>query len=303
LVLGSGRWTGQSYENHPDFAWYPYVAVPENPELAYDTVQGLIQGTTGPASPAPPQTPGPGPVADPDAPGSPLGAAALSAADWLGQGRLTDDQAGQPLPRPLSPLQLVAAIANQTSQFGLDAYLEQFGKVRYQIGERTALLGTSGRAGYLYVLHIAPTGELDLIYPAPGDDNRVAGQGTFRVPPAGQGNYGIRGPFGSHRIKVLVTERPVILTGLDRRAPLGAAGEANRDEVGPQAPAGTPRIWQGYGFRFFPSQDRQITSLLQDYLQGRPLTPERLDQTDAQGLLPGFAQDEITYYVGPRDEP
>jgi hypothetical protein len=307
IVLGSGRWTGQSHGNHPDFAWYPHVAIPENPELAYDAVKSLIQGVSRPGNPAPSRTSTPVPAARPSAagsaaappaPGSRPGATALSAADWLGQGRETVDQAGQPLPRPLSPLQLVAAIANRTSQFGLDAYLEQFGKSRFQIGERTALRGTSDRAGYLYVLHVAPTGALELVYPPPGADNRVASKGTFRVPPAGQGDYGIRGPFGNHRFKVLVTERPLILTGLDRRAPLEAVGQA-RGDLGLQPSAETPPTWQGYGFRFFPSQERQIKSLLQDYVQGRTLTPERLDQIDIHRLLPGFAQDEVTFYVGP----
>jgi hypothetical protein len=303
LVLGSGRWTGQSYWVHPDFAWYPYVAVPENPELAYDAVKGLIQGAPRPASSARPQTPAVGSVATPQVPAARPGAAPLSAADWLGHGAVTVDHAGQPRPRPLSPLQLVAAIANQTSQFGLDAYVEPFGKTRYQVGQRTAVFGSSDRAGYLYVLHVAPTGELDLVYPAPGVDNRVTGKGTFRVPPAGQGDYGIRGPFGNHRIKVLVTERPLILTGLDRRGPLGAEGESPRDGSGVQVAAGAPQTWLGYGFRFNPSQERQMMSLLQDFLQGKTLTPDRLDQIDVHRLLSGFAQDEITYYVGPNDEP
>lgn len=276
VVMGSGRWTGYSMVSHPDFAWYPYVAMPENPELEYKTVKRLV-GT-----------------------GNATGAATNVGPDaWLGNGRdsaATGDNSDVPL--PLGPLQLVAAIADKTSDFGLDAHLTEFGRVQYQVAEPYAIAGSSEEDGYLYVLHVSPEGELTLLHPAPGADNRIAAGATFQVPGPPAGHCLTTEPFGNHRIKVLVTKRPLSLTGLDRTAPRPVIGVPKMKTNG--KPGETPPC-QGYGFRFFPTQHKQVKALLTDYVYNKSLEEEPLSQIDTRQVLGKFAQDEITYYVGPAD--
>ncbi|MCA9123422.1 MAG: DUF4384 domain-containing protein [Planctomycetaceae bacterium] len=283
-VPGSGRWIGPSIQNHPDFAWYPDSVQPENPELQYAIVQNLVKGQL--VAPS---------VARNELPESPLTPPPNDLPNNGGEyvrsllrAQTTRDGTHETLPMPISPLQLVGAIANQSSHFGFDARLLQFGQVRYKQGDRTAITGSSERAGYLYALHIDPTGELTLLYPPPGEDNTIAAQEEFRIPAAGQDSYLIRGPGGSHRIKVLVTERPLILTGLDRRN----VNNAERDR---SQPAGD---LLEHGFRFFPTQERQIKAMLRDYVSGKTtLGGEEFDVAEVSRTLPHFAQDEIVIYV------
>ncbi|MBN1853486.1 MAG: DUF4384 domain-containing protein [Pirellulales bacterium] len=365
VVLGSGRWTGQSAWNHPDFAWYPYVAVAENPEIQYETLKQLINQSTPhgqPSTPDPaeglhvmtgnptgdssgkteinqpgkedtrkdrkhPTDQNPLETIDPRQPAGPelnQMETATHREDYIPDtGRLPVQawirQDGEPgigskidpaIPLAISPMQLIAAIAEKTSHFGLDARLSEFGKVHYLAGERSFVTGTSERAGYLYVLHVSPAGDLALLHPAPGEDNRIEAGVPFHVPSGPQGNFSMLTPYGNHRIKVLVSQRPLILTGLDRRAPIGSADAldpaGSLAEQESQKPAGRtverPGTWQGYAFRFLPMQARQIRELLMDYVQSKQLEAERFDRIDVKQILASFAQDEITYYVGPKSE-
>jgi hypothetical protein len=281
IVPGSGRWIGPSVQNHPDFAWYPESVQPENPELQYANVQRLVKGQLVAPSPSRSEVPEVPITPQPnDAPNN--GGEYVRS---LLRAQTTRDGTHETLPMPISPLQLVGAIANQSSHFGLDARLLQFGQVRYKQGDLTAITGSSERAGYLYALHIDPTGELTLLYPPPGEDNAVTAQEEFRIPSAGQDSYVIRGPAGSHRFKILVTERPLILTGLDRRG----VATADRDPGG--------NLLE-HGFRFFPTQEKQLKAMLRDYVSGKKtLGGEEFDVAEASRTLPHFAQDEIVLYV------
>ncbi len=273
VVMGTGRWTGYSVMNHPDFAWYPYVPTPENPEIEYKTVKSLV-GATGTAD----------------------GSINSRLDDWLGYGgdRTDATTVGRDTPLPLSPLQLVAAIVDKTSDFGLDARLTEFGKVQYQTGEPFAIAGASEEDGYVYVLHVSPEGDLRLLYPTPDGDNRISAGATFEVPGPPVGHCLTTEPFGNHRIKVLVTKRRLSLTGLDRSRPGGAVGKVKTDSGRDSA------AWQGYGFRLFPTQHKQIKALLTDYVHSKSLEDEPLGQIDTGQVLGKLAQDEITYYVGPK---
>jgi hypothetical protein len=284
IVQGSGRWTGPSVQNHPDFAWYPEAVQPENPELNYEVVQKIVKDgsvdTSSPQRDSPSVQPMPRPNNVPNGGGDYVRA--------LLREQETRDGARNDLPVAFSPLQLVGAIANQSSHFGFDARLMQFGQLRYQVGDQTAVTGSSERAGYLYAFHIDPTGELTLLYPTPGQDQTVAAQTPFRIPAGEANHYVIGGPVGSHRIKVLVTERPLILTGLDRRNMTGAP-DRNVRAAGNLVE---------HGFRFFPTQEEQIKTMLRDYVEGKKvLGGEDFEASNVIQTLPHFAQDEIVFYV------
>jgi hypothetical protein len=282
VVAGSGQWTGQSVQDHPDFAWYPYVAMPENPELKYAKVRQIISAST--PSGSPPVTGG---VA---ASGSPSIAETTSSGATAAEGGTpyipgftpagsAAGLAAERRPVPVSPAQLVAAIANRSSKFGFDLRPSEFGKFQYAIGDSLQVVGTCTQGGYLYLLHVNPLGELSLIYPGPEDDNRVAANDTFRFPREAAGE--VRGPLGNHCLKAIVTQEPLLLTGLNYASRRDASGAI-----------------KGRPMRLCPTQTQVMKSLLGDYLQGKSLADRQLPG-DIADRLPGFAQDEFTFYVGP----
>lgn len=178
-------------------------------------------------------------------------------------------------------MQIVATVANRTSQFDLDLRASEFGKVQYAVGERLQLAGTCGQDGYLYLLHINPLGELALLYPRrASEDNRVAANVAFQFPQAG--GFEITGPLGNHIVKAIVTRQPLMLTGLNYEMP----------------PQPGDRNWQARSLRLCSTQTRVVKSLLQDYVQGKSVNGRDVVGEFASAL-PEFAQDEVAYYVGP----
>jgi Transglutaminase elicitor len=47
LTAGTDQWTGDSVQDHPDFAWYPTARAQQNPELDYTLVTQLAQKGSG----------------------------------------------------------------------------------------------------------------------------------------------------------------------------------------------------------------------------------------------------------------
>ncbi len=294
MVMGSGNWIHQSRANHPDFAWYPYVARSANPEVEYAAVQRMIAGEplerpepsslpeTEPqpeAQPAPPPEPEPMPETETEAPTPP--AERPEAEPAIGP----DPQVPAEPPTEavaLSAMELVALVARKTSSFGLDCTIDRFDGAHYRIGQTFFVRCASERPGYLYLFHVDHHGVPTLLYPQPGDDNRVPGQITVEVPrgdPAGR--FPVLGPRGIARVKAVVTSRPLALTGL-------------------QSPDANPAQAAPGGFRWHPTERRQIVGLLHEYQQRESLDREWLEGLDPQRLLGAFAQDEVVFYVEPR---
>ncbi len=279
IVMGSGRWVGQSQENHPDFAWYPYVVLPENPHIQYTTVQRIMR-VSQPQPSAPPSTP-------PDTPPDTMpdevpnqNSGQYDPSGSQGGGLLINNSV------PLSPIQLVAAIAEETSSFGLDVTVDRFDGGLYTIGEPYTVKGSSERAGYLYLLHIDNQGKVSLLFPAPNEDNRVAAETRFTVPRPGVARLVHAGPVGTHRVKAMVTNRPLMLSGL--RCPAqstGKKGASHRREYRP--------------FRWPPTEQKQVRDLMKQYQQRQQLPPEQLRGTNIAKKFVSFAQDEVAFYVGP----
>lgn len=243
VVAGSGRWDGSSKDDHPDFAWYPFVAVPENPELDYVTVRKLLSDPAGPSAPPMNFTPDHLPIGG----GTPEGERPIA----------------------LSPTELAGLVANRTSAFHLDVTVNRFDGGRYTIGENIVVRGTSQRDGYLYLFRVDPAGELRLLFPAEGTTHRVVAKKQFEV--GRDPKFVVVGPPGTHRIKAVVTERPLLLTGL---------------RPGPAKPG------QGLAFRLPPTQQRLVRESTK-----RPAS-EGIDLK----TLRAFAQDEVAYDVRPAEQ-
>ena len=296
IVMGSGRWTGNSVKNHPDFCWYPYVVRPQNPQVEYALVKDLVgtgsnttpdnppgtnpdnpPGTTpdNPPGTTPGTTPGTPPGTTPGTtPGTPPGGIDPSGGQGI-QGAI-----------PMSPIQLVAAIAQKTSSFDFDITVDRFDGGHYGVGENFTIQGVSARAGYLYLFYFNSVGDLWLIYPQAGQNNFIQANQRFEIPgPNDAFVFQTAEPVGTARVKGIVTSRPLVLSGLTMQ-----------DQSTMQK--GLRRVSRRQ-FRWFPSQQEQVKETLVQYQQQqRQLTPPQLDNVDPLKLLGPFAQDEVAFYVG-----
>jgi hypothetical protein len=364
VVMGSARWVGPSLQDHPDFAWYPHVVRPENPEIDYTSIKQIagISGSGQPSQPSqpgrpaqparpsspsssPPQptessqpsasrpqvagssqlSPPPGTKPRPDAsPGvtssHPSGTPPPTALDQLLPGQpLASPPPPNPPPSPrpgptlpipgqtaespvagpsgveepeatpLSPWQLVALIAEKSSAFDLDVTVDRFDGGHYTPEETVTVSGSSQKPGYLYLLAIDSQGGLRLLHPQLDTDNHIPAQQRFFLPGPDAGYPLAAQAPGTVRIKAIVTGRPLLLSGLDWTEP--SADYQSR-------PGGKAR-WQK--FRWPPSEQRQLAAMLMQYQQEQKVDSEGPGELDPALLLGEFAQDEVAFYVGPRE--
>jgi hypothetical protein len=281
VVMGSAKWIGPSKEDHPDFAWYPMVQRAENPEVEYAAVQKLLAGGTEPPPPPPPQPRPPYPPDDPNP---------------------------QPVPVPppppgtekpprvlaLSPRELLTLVTNKTSSFDFFVTVDRNSGGEYAVGEKYTVSGSSKKAGYLYLLLLSPPDptkpeelSLSLLFPLPGQDNRIPAGGKFAIPgPKDKFEFKAAGPVGTHLIKAIVTTRPLSLTGVDPRTKQ------------------KPDAGQGLKFRLPPTQQRQVQEVLQKVRQDKmtPAQVETFTGVKPRDLLGEWAQGEVPFYVKARDK-
>lgn len=177
-VMGSGKWTGRSVKDHPDFLWYPTSTKPENPEVETAQVKKMLSCT--PETPPPPTTPVP------------------------------------EIPA-ITPSELVNLIADMTSDFLLDITVDKFDGGVYSIGEKISIFGKSEKSGYLYLIGISPKGTLTVLYPQNGDDNKVQAGKNFSIPGSdAKYSFSIASLPGLYRVKAIVTDKPLVIGGWDQ---------------------------------------------------------------------------------------
>lgn len=314
IVMGSGKWTGRSVKDHPDFAWYPYIARSENPEVQYPIVReliGLDAQTTEPVNPD--LQPNTNNNTEPEEPATLDGGSGSDAAGGSPMLTRVDPQTAL-----LGPAQLAALVAGRKSNFALDADTEPFGIRRYSEGDPISLRFASERDGFLYLLHVSPKGELTQVYPQPGMDNRIpGGADSVVVLPNDKVPFDLRaiGPHGTHRIKVFVTTKQLRLSGLQadfdqQQQQQGQqqqnAGQASQRQTRPDQ--ATPAQSQNAAldqskalyveFRWHPTQRQQLQQLIMQSLDNGEV-PEQLQSIDLKTVLGEFAQDEVIYQVVP----
>jgi hypothetical protein len=186
-------------------------------------------------------------------------------------------------------MELVALIAEKTSSFGLDVTVDRFDGARYENGSTFSIRGASAQAGHLYLLHIDSQGELTLLYPLAGQDNRVPAGRSFEIPgPTDRFAFRAIAPPGVNRVKALVTTRPLVLTGL----------LAVQAQTVQQQAAGQQQTAPRQKFRWHPTQRAQIQQLLVQYQRQNALSAQMLG-VDPRNVLGPFAQDEVAFYVEP----
>ena len=311
VISGSGQWAGRSKKDHPDFAWYPYKAVAQNPEVKYPKVQKLVSaGQTQPTQPPtppvmPPVTPPiiPPPVTPPTEPVAPPTQPVVPPTP-------EPTVPVPPTPTPatgpivLSPIELVALIANKTSSFEFDATLDRFDGASYKPGETFSMRVKSEKPGYLYLLQVDSTGTPSLLYPTAGEDNRIPGGKLVEVKPNGAaGGFPVVGPAGVVRVKTIVISRPLAFSGsleaLQQSQQHTQRQVSQPDRRSNRQQTTTTRQQQTQArpvqFRWHPTQRQQIKELLSQNQQQQ--NAEQLGCRKPQEILGPFAQDMTTFYI------
>ncbi|MDW8079806.1 MAG: hypothetical protein RMJ16_13080 [Thermoguttaceae bacterium] len=309
VVMGSGRWTGISGQDHPDFAWYPYMAVAENPEVDYRLVTQLLtqigswreedpQQPSEDGHPTPPAPPPPSPPSRPDE----------SRSGGSGQPSSSSEQ---PRHRPpdrssatetltdrelvLSPQELLALVTSRTSSFKFDVTVDRFDGAAYQPGETYSVVGATAEKGFLYIFLIDPSYELRLLYPHVGQNNAV--EGMFEVPkPSDLLAFRVPNQPGVYRLKAVITRKPIRMVGLLAESQQSGSAPGSAGRTGGHTRLST----KGGSFHWHPASKKVMREVLMEYTRGdKP--PAALERVFIESLG-GFAQDEVAFYVpAPRE--
>lgn len=296
IVLGSGEWTGGSVQDHPDFAWYPYVAVAENPEISVAEVAKIVGFSVGGESAPPPNddenppplddnttvppndtTPPNDNVPPPDENNPPPPIV------------LVDPPPLPPISTQdlLSPGELVDVVLNKTSSFLLDIFTNKGDGGRYQSGEPIRVSFKSREDGYLYLFDIGPEGDLRLVFPAAGEPNRIRGGKQYDFPFDPKQVRFVAEEQGQHDLKAIVTSRPVLLTGFSQ-LPQQQTSQQSGGVKPPKPPQVEPRR-----LVVNPSCHTRVRRRLFGFFRKGDLDEE---QKVPEKLGP-FAQDVCAYFV------
>lgn len=292
IQVGSGQWTGASVQDHPDFAWYPYVAVAENPHVTTDQVAQVVGYSVGGGNAppdvdpnAPPDVDGPDnpPPVDPDNPPPP-----------------DDNDPNGPRPNPvntdevLSADELVDLVANKTSHFDLDIFTDKGDGGKYAPGDAIRVSLKSGKDGYLYLFDVDPEGDIALVFPRVAEPNFIRGGQLYDIPLEGRKTWFVAQGQGQHEIKGVVLSHPVQISGFVQVLPqqqtqrqTGAA--ASKEKPAPvqraQIVPPTQRMW------VHPAGRQRVRARL---LRWRKAIDE---SAVAPAKLGEFAQDSCLYFV------
>ena len=289
VVAGTGQWIGNSKKDHPDFAWYPYVAVAENPEINVAEVSNIVGYPVGGNNPTPPAPPGP-PNPPPTPPGPPTPPptppAPPVAPDNKPPRKIVVDQL-------LSPDELVDAVLNKTSAFSLDMFVDKYHGGRYKPNEPIRVSFRSGGDGYLYLIDVDPLGDLHLVFPLPGQSNFIRKGILYDFPAKDRKPWFTAFGHGQHDLKAIVTRQPVAISGF-HDLPLSpqtgrAGGQGVQDPPARQARAGGLQkmlLWPS-------AQERIRSRLLSAFRKGQPA-----EQVPLKKIGP-FAQTVCSYFVLP----
>lgn len=286
IIVGTGRWTGKSVKVHPDFAWFPYVVRPENPEVDYATVCKLT-GRNPITSVQPPTTPDTTPDTTPETDPETTPDTTPDATPETDSDTIPEDGSVS-----LTVESLLALVdGTTTSDFQFNVNLPNHTDGQFVAGEEITLSGKSQEDGYLYLFAVNPNGDVSVLYPQPNDDNRVRANEPFAIP-SNDAKYLWRAsePIGIHRIKAVVTEKPLVFTGSSFDAPDDSA------QLGDFADADKIALKLGeLALRLSPSENEAIQELKKSK-GGVPFDDE------LKAKIGRYAQTEATLYIGKAPE-
>lgn len=278
VVLGTGKWLGESKKAHPDFAWFPYVVVPESPEVDYNLVCKIL-GSEPASAPRPatrPQTPAVAAAAPESTPATTTPATTTPATQSSAETSVSD---GMTLD------ELRTAVKGKKSNWTFDISVNKFDGGQYKMNELISISGKSEKEGYLYLISIAPDQSISLLYPRySNEDNKIKGNEDFEIPSQNaKFQFRLTGERGTHHIHGIISEKKLAIKGLQENEKL--------DEL-----------------HWTPSLQEQVQELLPEPVtKGNPDQKVGKVQTGSQTEAPSktklsqkigrFAQDEVSFIL------
>jgi hypothetical protein len=271
MVAGSGVWL---QEDHPDFAWYPYVARAENPNIDPAKVSQIIGSAVGGGS-------DPGEDGGDDEPENP------------DEGPPVEDDFDDANPAELvsydqilSPLELVSLISNKTSHFGIDFFVDGGDGTKFAPGEQIRIGGRSDKQGYLYLFDIDPAGEIRLVFPAPGQPNLIPAKEEVNIPAGDVESWIIAEQPGEHHLRAVVTTEPLALTGFHTQMQYKLKGK--KDQKLPYQNT-TQKMHAP------PTVKKRVQQKIKEYYPEKGA--KSVDDKPPVKLGKAFAQDDCLYFV------
>jgi hypothetical protein len=284
VLAGSGQWTGDSVEDHPDFAWYPYVAVAENPEVDVDEVSKIVGYAVG-GDNTPPADEDEEPADD------------VTPPDDAPPPEDTEDVEPAPPVQTdgvLSVDELLGLVVNKTSTFALDIFVDKGDGGRYRPGEPIRVSWRSGRAGYLYLFDIDSEGAITLVFPLQNQPNEIRGDALYDLPGKDEKSWFLALGPGQHDVKGIVTTRPVRITGFAELAPPKPQAEEGTRTGKKAAPRAEQISKKPQKLVVHPTAARRFQGrLVQVFRKG-----SAAEQAAPEKIGP-FAQDMCSYFVLP----
>lgn len=267
IVQDSGEWTYGSVDDHPDFAWYPTLAVGENPDIDADTVEKIVGYPVGNVAVVPE--------------GSPADESAEPVAEEV------KPETVDPGPRVntdnmFSATDMISFVLNKSSDFNVDVDTQAAFGGRYTSGKQVGISVRSLQAGYLYLFDVhVESGEVRLVFPHGSEDNAIKANELRRF-----GNENEQGSSflleavksGNHDLKAIVTSSQLILTGFPESAV--RSPNTTRQPLKLASPA---------------SELHHVESGIRDGLT-------RNNETEPHKKLKRFGQDVARYFVFPEKQ-
>jgi hypothetical protein len=307
IVMGSGKWIGNSVKDHPDFAWYPQQQRSENPELKYEVVAQALKlpAVARRNARKEPDAPveRPDPVADVENPPH-------------------DAENGPAVPVPpalpsapanqekvkfsaISASDLLVLIANKTSSFDFFAFANGMQKIN-NIGDPIVISGSSAHDGYLYLFLIHDQeGDVKLLFPIGNQDNRVFANKKYEF---GGGDGKTAPKFtcmvqGPQRVKAVVTSKPLALAGLNM-SPYQGTERSQVQQSPVQHNIPEDKKGQSQDFSWHPAQQELFNQIVSQKIakNEKKLKAEEIQEltgVDPRILkqLGEFAQAEAAFFV------
>ena len=291
IVEGSGQWTGDSVNDHPDFAWSPYKSVAQNPEVKREKVVQLVyqqQETTPVPTPTQPTSPV---VSTPPAPTTPSVATTQPAQQSPTQVQVADFPVQLP-----SVEELVALVGTRTSSFMSEVTVDRFDGAEYRPGETFFLRMMSERAGYLTLVLVDPEGDAALLIPQIRlTEEMVAKKEMTKIPvdtlseQTSQNSllpimqvFHVPSKEGRYRIKAFVTEKPIHF--------LSVPMQVSPAQV-------TQQTLQTQQNQQVVQQTQVQVQVMTQSNQTQQQSSKALMQQDIKTLFGDFSHNEVIFYV------
>ncbi|MBQ9373096.1 MAG: hypothetical protein IJU03_13040 [Thermoguttaceae bacterium] len=323
FLLNDSEWTGDSKDNHPDFAWSPFVVRPESPEIDYFIVEQIVAGCD---ESDPTHSVGGDLVEEENETFVQVREEQIQEIAELDELAQREQEEYQPVSDDLNPtvptialdvtptnptlaldkeaISLPAAfefLRSGDSAWDFDITVDQFDGGYYGAGERYSIRGKSAKDGYVYLVgYYMDLKEGRTVFMTDVNDGKgyaVKAGEVFEITPKNP----LPNELGEYRVRAVVTEKPLAFASLPAQKIQVPTQQAQR------IPA---QIQQAETKTLIPPQMQRQASAQRQTTQAQSTPKQKAPQRVVVpkvlfSLLRAtgdFAQDQVAFVVVDKDE-